>query len=180
MEDSTYDEDDNPVPGTEFVALAAQQEDWVLKLIEDGFPTPTTPNRGTKQAGWPDPEHQEGAGEHLNILNGGSVFIMTPDREIKRDDEVIGHLGVPQYVGTLARMKARIKLLDDTAQIDREFIYKANRNGDTEELRGSPTGRVLFEYVPNRDGIRYGRLLMEDGGDNKIGLKEFNFGPAST
>lgn len=163
------------------IELDVQSEDWVLNFVQNGFPTPTTANRGITPAGRPEPLHQDGAGEHLDALAGGNVFITTPDRVVRssEDNSVVGYLGLAQYGATIARMKARIIITDSTAQINREFLYKPYRRGSTAFQRTVASGRVLFEYVPNRSGRRYGRLLMEDGGANRDGFKEFDFGPAT-
>jgi hypothetical protein len=98
-------------------------------------------------------------------------------REYKVDDQIL-HVPYPQYPGSLARMKGRLQYIDGTFRIQKEFLYKAERNFES-ELDNSFSGRGLFEYVPNLNGRRYGRLIMEDGGQDKVGVKEFDFGPAS-
>jgi hypothetical protein len=162
------------------ILLDAQPDDWVVNFVQNGFPTASTPNRGTTPANKPPTLHQDGAGEHLDALTGGNVFIMTPDSVFRsgENNAVVNYLGVAQYGVTISRMKFEIIGMDSTARINEEFLYKPYRRGRTTYQRNVASGRVLFEYVPNKEKRRYGRLLM-DGGGNKEGFFEFDFGPAT-
>lgn len=94
----------------------------------------------------------------------------------------------PQYPNDLSSIKSKITAIDPTANVEEEFLYMAQKEYSTpdEWWDTHASGKAIFEYVPNRSGRRYGRLLMEDGGvqttdeNRPPGLKEFDFGPAST
>lgn len=66
-----------------------------------------------------------------------------------------------------------------------DYLYELNWKDD--EIKEKATGRVLFEYSPNLDGRKTGRLIMEDGGvrpqeglgPGPVGPFEFDFGPAA-
>ena len=163
--------------GVEVTKLNAQLDDWVYKFVEDGFPLPDTPNLGPP--GRVEPQFQDGIKTHLDVLKGASAFIMTPRREtLSEVDEVI-YQDDAHYSTSIGRLKGHLMSMDSSLRINREFLYKPLRDWDEDTLSASFTGRSLFEYVPDRNKRKYGRLLMEDGGEGKIGLQEFDFGPSA-
>lgn len=113
---------------------------------------------------------------------------MHPNKEVPpADGGTMGYDNTPQYPNDLIAIKSQITTIDPTAHVSPEFLYKAQKGYDFDEWETSPTGKALFEYVPNRNGRRFGRLIMEDGGvhnticgNTQPGLKEFDFGPSTS
>jgi len=174
-----YDDEFNEVPGTEKMRLDAQADDWIYKFVEDGFPLPDTPNLAPQKPGSPTPKFQEGIKMHLDALKGASAFIMTPRREALSPSGEVTYQNYAHHIAAIGRLKGYLQAMDSSMRINREFLYKPLRNWDEDTLAASFTGRMIFEYVPDRNKRKFGRLLMEDGGEGKIGLQEFDFGPSA-
>ncbi|KAH8595637.1 hypothetical protein B0O99DRAFT_672048 [Bisporella sp. PMI_857] len=173
------DDDMNEIPGTESMKLDAQVNGWVYKFIEDGFPLPDTPNLAPQKPGSANPRFQDSIKKHLDALKGASPFIMTPRREVLSGDGKITYQNYANHIVHIGRLKGYLKSMDSSLRINKEFLYKPLRDWDEEKLFASFTGRALFEYVLDRMKRKFGRLLMEDGGEDKIGLQEFDFGPSA-
>jgi hypothetical protein len=172
------------------VMLDVKYDSMVTDFLIHGYPNQNSPDIEPKKPGEAATIVADGITLHMNVLRGAKVFIMHPMHITENDGQVDYDETNPNYPVGLKGIKDTVKGIGGTDSFEffEEFLYKPDRSepgdDDPDPLESSVTGRAIFEYVPNRSGRRYGRLIFEDGGvkkddDSRPGFWEYDFGPAT-
>jgi hypothetical protein len=181
------------------VMLDKQFGPMVKDFLVKGYPNKDSPNIEPKEDGQAATVPQDGITNHMDVLGGGKVFIMHPMKVSEGDDGQLSYdANSPNYPEGLKGVKEAITNIDVMGgfKFVKEFLYKSYREpagaddgsqgsqGGPDPIEGTVTGRAIFEYVPDRSGQKYGRLIFEDGGQQdehgaRPGFWEFNFGRKS-